>query len=188
MNAWEEGNRIMVDGCRFEQMDFGAGDASIPDPESFLTRFTIDLDAGTVSEQRLGDLPGDFPRVRAEVAGEKYRYGVAATFARTAPQGPRFDSVTLYDMVDGSERTHEYRDGEVTGEPVFAPDPSGTAENDGWIISMVSDAGGSHSDLVILDAHDMTETARVHMPRRVPFGFHGNWLPEGSDSMLTRPG
>ena len=186
MNAWEEGNKIMVDGCRFEQMDFGTGDASIPDPESFLTRFTIDLDAGTVNQERLGELPGDFPRVRAEIEGEKHRYGVAATFARTAPLGPRVDSVTLYDFVDGSERTHQYRDGEVTGEPVFAPDPSGTAENDGWIVSMVSDTGGAHTDLVILDAHEMTETARVHMPRRVPFGFHGNWLPNGSDSMLTR--
>lgn len=185
MNSFEEDGKIMVDGCRFNRMDFGAPDSSIPDPDGFLTRFTIDPETGTVKQDRLGELPGEFPRVRAEIEGEKHRYGTAGTFAKGAPRGPRFDSVTTYDLEKGTEKTHAFADGEITGEPVFAPDPAGTAENDGWILSMVSDEKGAHTDLVILDAHDLKETARVHMPRRVPFGFHGNWLPAGSDSMST---
>lgn len=185
MNAWEEGRRILIDGCRFDKMDFGVADGSIPDPDGFLTRFTIDLDAGTVRQERLGELPGEFPRVRPEVEGSKHRFGVAATFVKGPPNGPRFDSVTLYDLETGEQKTHAFRDGEITGEPVFAADPAGTAENDGWIVSMVSDVDGKHTDLVILDGHDLSETARVHMPRRVPFGFHGNWLPDGGDALVT---
>jgi len=31
----------------------------------------------------------------------------------------------------------------------------------------------------VLDARDITDgpVARVKLPRRVPFGFHGNWMP-----------
>lgn len=185
MNSYEEDGKIIVYGCRFNEMDFGAQDSSIPDPDGFLTRYTINPDSGHVAQDRVSELPGDFPRVRAEVEGEKHRFGIAGTFAKGKPDGPRFDSVTLYDMETGSQDTHAFRDGEITGEAVFAPDPSGTAENDGWILSMVSDVAGAHTDLVILDAHDLSETARVHMPRRVPFGFHGNWLPDGSEAMDT---
>jgi carotenoid cleavage dioxygenase len=33
---------------------------------------------------------------------------------------------------------------------------------------------------VLLDARDITggPVARVVMPRRLPFGFHGNWMPD----------
>ncbi len=33
-----------------------------------------------------------------------------------------------------------------------------------------------------VDAEDISapEVARIHLPHRVPFGFHGNWVPETS--------
>jgi len=38
--------------------------------------------------------------------------------------------------------------------------------------------GGVHA--VVLDATDVRRApvATVHLPRRVPFGFHGNWMPD----------
>jgi carotenoid cleavage dioxygenase len=34
--------------------------------------------------------------------------------------------------------------------------------------------------VVILHAQDFTgdPIARIHLPQRVPFGFHGNWVPD----------
>ena len=188
MNSWEEDGKITIDAPRFNEMDFGTSEpGALPDPDGFLTRFTIDLDTERVSIDRIGELPGEFPRVRAEIEGARHRFGVSGTFAKGVPSGPRFDSVTLYDFEKGTEKTHAFGDGEIAGEALFAPDPKGTAENDGWILSLVSDAGGAHTDMVVLDAHDLTETARIHMPRRVPFGFHGNWLPDGNVNMQTPP-
>ena len=68
------------------------------------------------------------------------------------------------------------------GEGVFAADPDGTAEDDGWVLVVVTDATTDASDLVVLDARDVAAgpVARVHLPQRVPFGFHGNWFPEGA--------
>ncbi len=47
-------------------------------------------------------------------------------------------------------------------------------------MSVVHDATTDRGELVVLDAADVTgaPVARVHLPRRVPFGFHGNWIPE----------
>ena len=35
-------------------------------------------------------------------------------------------------------------------------------------------------DVVVLDAASLELVARVHMPRRVPFGFHGSFLPDAT--------
>ena len=47
-------------------------------------------------------------------------------------------------------------------------------------MTFVTDKATGSSDLVLVDAEALTETARVHMPRRVPSGFHGTWLAEGA--------
>ena len=54
------------------------------------------------------------------------------------------------------------------------------AEDDGYVISYVYDANRDASDVVILDAQDFTGAplATITLPVRVPFGFHGNWLPD----------
>ena len=58
-------------------------------------------------------------------------------------------------------------------------DPSN--EDDGWIMSYVHDATTDTANVVILDAQNFSgePVATVHLPQRVPFGFHGNWVPTG---------
>jgi carotenoid cleavage dioxygenase-like enzyme len=45
------------------------------------------------------------------------------------------------------------------------------------MISYDRDRDGS--DLVVLDARafDQAPVARIQLPRRVPYGFHGSWIP-----------
>jgi len=62
---------------------------------------------------------------------------------------------------------------------VFVPRPGGVDEDDGWLLVMVYRAATDTSDVVILDARaiDAGPVATVHLPRRVPAGFHGAWVP-----------
>ncbi|WP_081342940.1 carotenoid oxygenase family protein [Mycobacteroides chelonae] len=33
------------------------------------------------------------------------------------------------------------------------------------------------SNMLIVDAQSMEKIANVHLPARIPFQFHGNWIP-----------
>ena len=65
------------------------------------------------------------------------------------------------------------------GEFVFVPADDGTAEDDGYLMGFVYDAAQGRSDLVLLDAAGLETVAAIHLPVRVPNGFHGNWIPDG---------
>ena len=75
---------------------------------------------------------------------------------------------------------HEFGPGRVPGEGVFVPASPGAAEDEGWVIAYVYDAARDGSDLVILDATDFRAkpVATIRLPQRVPFGFHGSWMPD----------
>ena len=66
------------------------------------------------------------------------------------------------------------------GEPLFVPRHEGAAEDDGWVLALVYDASRNASDFYVLDARDIAgePVARIRLPHRVPYGFHGNWVAE----------
>ena len=49
----------------------------------------------------------------------------------------------------------------------------------------MQDRASGDSALVVVDAEAMEEVARVHLPRRVPLGFHGNWFAAQASSSAT---
>ena len=64
-------------------------------------------------------------------------------------------------------------------ESVFVPSNNNTGEDDGYLLSYVYDRATDKSDLMILNAEDINSgpIAQIKLPQRVPFGFHGNWIP-----------
>ncbi len=85
-----------------------------------------------------------------------------------------------YDLESGKSETCHFGAGFAAGEPVFVASPGAAAEDAGWVITYVHDASRGKSDLVIIDATDFAKgpIARVHLPSRVPAGFHGSWIPD----------
>ena len=47
-------------------------------------------------------------------------------------------------------------------------------------MTFVYDSNEDKSELVVIDAQDITSkpVARVLIPQRVPYGFHGDWVSE----------
>ena len=87
-----------------------------------------------------------------------------------------FDACIKYDL-EGPSQTHTYGPGHVGGETVFVPRPGATDQDDGWVMAFITDRREDRSELRILDARDLSVTARVQLPRRVPVGFHAHWAP-----------
>lgn len=175
---------VVVEGCRSPRLPVTFGDEELTEPvHPTLHRWTIDPAAGTVVDEQIDDRPGDFPRVDDRFAGLRTRYGYVAATGRWGDEPIAFDSFVKHDLWNGTSEVFDYGADCFAGEPVFAPDPTratgadgATGEHDaGWLLNLVSSSDGS-TDLVIVDAQALDEVARVRMPRRVPFGFHGNWI------------
>ena len=58
------------------------------------------------------------------------------------------------------------------------PKKDAKSEDDGFVVGFVYDKTTDLSDFVVLDAQNFSEAplARVTLPQRVPFGFHGSWI------------
>jgi carotenoid cleavage dioxygenase len=173
LNAYEDGNDIVIDVSRMAH-SLKAGAEDVP---PVMHRWTIHTDKGRVSETPLDDRPFDFPRVPDALVGLKHRYGYGAEFGGGLPVASAFRK---YDLQTGSSTAHDLGAGRQGGEPVFVPAQGATSEDDGYLLSLVYDMADDRSELVIVDASSMSDTpvARVHLPTRVPAGFHGSWIAD----------
>jgi carotenoid cleavage dioxygenase-like enzyme len=180
LNGWDGADgTVVVDGCRAARLPTAFGDEVLTEPvRPSLHRWTIDPAAGTVREEQLDDQWAEFPRVADSRAGLPNRYGYAGRATRWEAELVQFTGVVKWELETGRSWVHHYGDTCEAGEAVFAPDPEGTGEDAGWLLNLVYDRATDRSELVVLDAGDLDAepVARVHLPRRVPFGFHGNWL------------
>jgi len=176
LNAWDDGEVMVVEGCRSARLNTSFGDEPLAEAVMpALHRWRIDAVAGTVAEEPLDDLPSDFPRVNDDRAGHRTRYGYVGHPRHWTATEACFDGVVKHDFDTGSSTIHTYGATVVSGEALFVADPDRAGEDGGWLLNLVHDP--EHGSLVVLDAESMVEVARVHIPVRVPSGFHGNWVP-----------
>jgi carotenoid cleavage dioxygenase-like enzyme len=183
MNAYAEDGRLVLEVARFGRLTLMdpalQGDPS-PDTVPRLHRWTIDLQGGGVRSDPLDDRVAEFPRVDESRLGLKHRYGyMAGSTEARFDGGPVFNAIFKYDQQTGRQETHDFgRSG--CGEAVFVPKRTRAAEDEGYLMAFVYDAARDASDLVILDAQNVASEplARIRIPRRVPYGFHGNWVAD----------
>lgn len=142
-----------------------------------LARWTLDRKRGTLSERVLDQTPGEFPRIDDRRSGLPYRYAYTAHW-----WGDRLSTAPVYkhDFVEGRTEVHDFGIGHATMEPMFVPRAGSTAEDDGYVMCCVYSAERNASELVIFAAQDFSGSplAVVELPVRVPFGFHGGWIPD----------
>jgi carotenoid cleavage dioxygenase-like enzyme len=188
LNAYDDGDRVVVDLCRYE----GVYDLSSLAGQGPLTldRWVIDPAAGTVTRQCLDDRQQEFPRVDDRLLSRPHRYGYSAAFGPLSPDAVRpsgevaddafAHAVLKHDLAAGTVQAHDFGPDAVAGEAVFAPASAEAAEDDGYVMTFVHEPERGATDLVILAAQDFTgpPVARVHLPVRVPLGFHGSWLAD----------
>ena len=65
----------------------------------------------------------------------------------------------------------------LTQEPHFVPNPDGTEEDDGLVLTHSYDFMKQQSKLTVLDAKDMSVLNEYALPFRTPQGFHSAYFP-----------
>ncbi|GAA0224776.1 carotenoid oxygenase family protein [Actinomadura nitritigenes] len=177
MNAYDDGDRIVLDLAKFPS--FMRDGRLEGNPPPVLDRWTIDPAAGTVAQRTLDDRSQEFPRVDERLTSRPHRYGYTVA-SESSPGELVGDGLLKRDYRTGRTDVRRFPAGSAVGEAVFVPSAPDAAEDDGYLMALAHDTGRGATDLVIISAQDFTgpPIAVVHLPVRVPPGFHGNWLPD----------
>ncbi len=177
VNAYREGDDIIVDVCWHPDM-FNGSDLSGAQGGS-VKRWSLNT-AGqklSYSEQLVSEALFELPSHDRRFSGRPYRHGWFAV-TRDRPDTVEFAGTGHIDYQTG--RVSQWDPGPTrhAGEPFFVPGDRDEAQ--GWLLSFVYDHVANESVLAILDAQDVSAgpLAEVLMPRRVPYGFHGLWVPD----------
>lgn len=192
LNAWEAGDSLIADVMQYDAPPlFAHADGRRPDPAATharLVRWTLDPSAPSdcFRTEVLDDRPGEFPRIDERRSGLPNRFGAYLA-------GPRvdgaFDALCWRDLQRGQVERFELPEGDALSEAVFVPRHATAAEGDGWLLTVAWRAAENRSDLLVLDTAGLAKgpVATVHLPHRVPFGFHGNWVGGASCCGGGRP-
>lgn len=172
--------RVVMDVVAHETM-FAESRKGPDSPASRLERWMIDPVARRVDRKVLLDHPQEFPRYDERRTGKPYRW----LYSMALPEGVAGElsiaDTRLFrtDLESGAVAIHDFGPGRHPGEFVFVERPGGEAEDDGWLIGLVIDMNRETTELQILNADDFEgePQAVIHIPHRVPPGFHGNWVP-----------
>jgi carotenoid cleavage dioxygenase len=185
INAWEDGERVVILGCKIE--DPLAGDEHNPKTDAptigflrldpALVRWTLDLATGTAKEEQLDDTAAEFPRMDNRALGRRSRFAYAPKLAKAPTL--LFEGVLKYDTDTGSAVEHRYADGWFGGETPFAPREGSEGEDDGYLVTFVVNEASGESEVHVLDARDVARppVCRIAIPQRVPTGYHAWWVP-----------
>jgi carotenoid cleavage dioxygenase-like enzyme len=177
VNAYEDGDEVIVDLCAFadagviEDLYLERLRAGKPVASAELTRFRLRLSDRAVKRERLADEDIELPRINYARCNERpYRY----VWGVGNGAGGWLERIV---KIDTAERTtlSWSQPGCYPGEPVFVARPHAEDEDEGVLLSVVLDAGAGTSFLLVLDAADLSELARAEVPHHIPFGFHGQF-------------
>lgn len=181
MNAWEADGKLIADVFEYPAAPlFPNADGSRGQKTAArMVRWTFDLDgpSDAIKVEAMDDLDGEFPRFDERFAGLAYRHGWYAADpggAKTIKQ----NAIAHMDLKTGKRSVYELGGGDMTSEPVFTPRSDTAEEGDGWLTAVVWRAAENRSDFLVFDALDVAKgpIGVAELPRRVPFGFHGNWV------------
>ncbi len=187
INAYEDGDTIVLDG--FHQEHPAPGPRPDDDQWQQLFRFIdtdrmrprphrwrLDLATGNCTEEHLDDRILEFGMIDQRCAGRPYRH----TYTLTSPPGWfLFDGIVKLDVEGGPSQTYRYPEGVYISETPFAPRRGSTGEDDGYLLTLVTDMNADRSECHVFDARDVAAgpVARVGLPARISSGTHSWWAP-----------
>jgi carotenoid cleavage dioxygenase-like enzyme len=185
VNCWEEGDWVVMLGCR-------TADPSLkPDKrdgkiaamlsglkvQANLYRWRMNLKTGETDEGPLDELNAEFPTLNRAHLGQKNRWAYEQVMPCEIPA--TFDGIVKYELDTGAHERFMFDRGVFGSESPFAPRVGGTDEDDGYLVSFMTDANTWESSCWVFNAKALKDgpIAKVALPERIPAGFHALWVP-----------
>ena len=143
-----------------------------------LHRYEIELTSGKWTSRQLSE-------ATIELASKDSRYQYQGNYRYVYGMGLHnddgkdfYNQLVKVDLSSGDTQ-YWYEENCFPGEPVFVPSPRSQSDKDGVLLSILLTVSGaeSSSDLLFLNAANMTEIARVRLPESILPGFHGFFDP-----------
>jgi len=183
MNAFNDGDKIVIDVCQQEVPMFPSADGSPTDHKKasqYLTRWELDWRGPSRFEtQRLSDVRCEYPRFDERCAGRNYRHGYVACEGGPGSDDIFHRGIGHFDHSTRQMRVYSAGADCAVAEPVFVPKHSGSKEGAGYLITNIFDEARNASHFAIFDAEHIEDgpIARAFLDHRVPVGFHAHWRP-----------
>ncbi|MGH3466598.1 MAG: carotenoid oxygenase family protein, partial [Thermocrispum sp.] len=187
INAYEDGDEIVLDGFFQgdpEPADNGMGDKwqrafrflALDRMQARLHRWRLNLVTGGVREERLSESITEFGMLNPGYLTRQHRYTYAAT---GKPAWFLFDGLVKHDLHTGSEERYAFGEGVYGSETAMAPRPGGTAEDDGYLITLTTDMNADASFCLVFDAARVADgpVCTLRLPERISSGTHSTWAP-----------
>lgn len=180
MNAFDnDDGSVTIDLCNYESMFNHDLLGPFGDSMARLERWTLNPATRTINVQVIDETANEFPRHRHDVGNQPYQFGYCAS--PSSIPGDAWPTLK-HDLKTGERKIFDHGHGRAAGEPVFVARENSDAEDAGYLITFVHDQGNGSAEFVVMDAQDFDRgyVARVKLPQRIPFGFHGNWVSDRS--------
>ncbi len=185
VNCWEEGDTVVMIGCRTRDPSLRpdkrdgriAAMLSGIKLQASLHRWEMDLATGACREQQLDDFNAEFPMIHPDRHGHRGRWAWLQHIPYEIPA--TFEGLVKADLETGARTVVPYGPGVFGSEAPFVPRPGATDEDDGWVVTFVTDRSDWSSHCLVYAGQDPAAgpVARVRLPQRVPAGFHAAWVP-----------
>jgi carotenoid cleavage dioxygenase len=184
VNAFEENDSIVVDACRMASLDMSGN--SFGGNPTLAHRFTLNLKDGSLKTEKTDDQSSEFPRIDDRRAGLKHRFAYFAGGRQGSARELGFEVLIKRDYASGRSESLDLGAHMMPGEPVFAARRAVGAEDDGYVLAVWYNRQTDRSEVTISDPQHFAgkPLARIKLNHRLPFGFHGNWVPGGAPAQV----
>ena len=190
LNAYEDGDEIVLDGYFQEDpmpRQSSAAAAQVApgyqrmmaflDQHAFrprLHRWIFNLKTGTTREMHLDSHILEFGSFNQQYAGKPYRYAYSAI---PTPGWFLFSGLMKHDLQGGGTQEYLFGEGRYGSESPFVPRINAKDEDDGYLVSFISDTNLGRSECVLLDAKHLAAgpVCRIILPHQICSGTHACW-------------
>jgi len=139
-----------------------------------LHRWRFNLKTGDVHEEHLDEQVLEFGTFNQKFAGIKNRYYYSVW---NKPGWFLFSGIKKFDLETGESSSLEFGEERYGSEAPFVPRINAEDEDDGYLVSFITDMKEDRAECVLIDAKNLEAgpVCRIILPHRISSGTHACW-------------